>query len=48
MLFAYPPEVVAAARASCDRLVALVSSAAPPYDPDTKRAWFDLLASIGG
>ena len=48
VLFAYPPEVVAAARASCDRLVALVGSAAPPYDADTRRAWFDLLARLGG
>jgi uncharacterized protein len=38
----YPPEVIAAARASCDRLVAQVSSGAPPYD-GAADAWFDVL-----
>ena len=45
-LYGYPPEVVAAARASCDRLVGLIGSNHPPYDPDTPRRWFDLLASL--
>ena len=42
----YPAEVIAAARASCDRLVGLVGGGHPPYDADTKRAWFERL--IGG
>jgi hypothetical protein len=46
VLFGYPAEVVAAARASCDRLVTQVSSAAPPYDPETKCHWFDVLAGL--
>ena len=41
---AYPPELVAATRASCDRLVALVRAGRPPYDADTKLRWFELLA----
>jgi hypothetical protein len=40
----YPPDVVAAARASCDRLVALIGAGRPPYDADTKLRWFELLA----
>jgi hypothetical protein len=44
-LFGYPPEVVAAARGSCDRLVALLSSGHPPYD-GTPGRWFDLLSSL--
>jgi hypothetical protein len=47
VLFGYPPEVVAAARASCDRLVALVGSGHPPYD-GAAAPWFDLLASLAG
>jgi hypothetical protein len=41
----YPPEVVAAARASCDRLVREISRAAPPYD-GAARPWFELLATL--
>jgi hypothetical protein len=44
--FGYPPEVVDAARASRDRLVALVGGHHPPYDPDTPRAWFEVLAGL--
>jgi hypothetical protein len=41
---AYPLEVVAAAQASCDRLVGLVRAGHPPYDEDTKLPWFEALA----
>jgi uncharacterized protein len=40
----YPAEVIAAARASCDRLVALIGAGHPPYDDATKLPWFELLA----
>ena len=40
----YPPELVAATRASCDRLVALVGAGQPPYDAHTKLRWFERLA----
>jgi hypothetical protein len=43
---AYPPEVVTAARASCERLVGLVSAGHPPYDEGTTRRWFDLLRRL--
>jgi hypothetical protein len=46
VLYAYPPEVVESARASRDRLVALVGGHHPPYDQDTPRAWFDRLRPI--
>jgi hypothetical protein len=39
----YPPDVIAAARASCDRLVALVGAGHPPYDATTKLRWFERL-----
>jgi hypothetical protein len=39
----YPPDVIEAARASCDRLVALVGGGHPPYDEATKLPWFELL-----
>ncbi len=42
----YPAEVVAAARASADRLVDLVASGQPPFDRDTKLGWFDQLATL--
>ncbi len=41
----YPPAVIAAARASCDRLIGLVSRAAPPYD-GAALPWFDVLAGL--
>nr|WP_228501777.1 DUF402 domain-containing protein [Nocardioides agariphilus] len=41
----YPPEVVMAARASCDRLVREISSAAPPYD-GAALPWFEVLRSL--
>jgi uncharacterized protein len=44
----YPPEVIAAARTSADRLVALLDAGHPPYD-GTAAAWFDRLeASLRG
>jgi hypothetical protein len=39
----YPAEVIADARASCDRLVALVGGGHPPYD-GSAGPWFDVLA----
>jgi hypothetical protein len=42
----YPPDLIAAARASCDRLVRLVGAGHPPYDDDTTRPWFERLASL--
>jgi hypothetical protein len=41
----YPADVIEAARASCDRLVALVGGGHPPYD-GSSRPWFDLLATL--
>lgn len=41
----YPAEVVEAARASCDRLVALVGGGHPPYDGSAE-PWFDVLAGL--
>jgi protein associated with RNAse G/E len=41
----YPADVVAAARASADRLVALLGAGHPPYDGSHLR-WFDVLASV--
>ena len=38
----YPAEVIADARASCDRLVALVGGGHPPYD-GSSGPWFDVL-----
>ena len=43
----YPADVIDAARASCDRLVALVGGGHPPYD-GSAGPWFDVLASLGG
>jgi hypothetical protein len=43
--FEYPAEVIAAARASADRLVALIGGGHPPYD-GTARPWFDVLAAL--
>jgi protein associated with RNAse G/E len=40
---AYPPEVVAAARASADRLVGLLRAGHPPYD-GSAAPWFDVLS----
>lgn len=41
----YPPEVIDAARASCDRLVREISSAAPPYD-GAAQPWFEVLRNL--
>ena len=43
--FGYPPAIITAARASCDRLVGLVSGSHPPYD-GSARPWFDLLQRL--
>ncbi|MGB0101933.1 MAG: DUF402 domain-containing protein [Nocardioides sp.] len=42
--FGYPQDVVAGAMASCDRVHALVATAAAPYDAPTARRW---LARVG-
>jgi hypothetical protein len=47
VLYAYPPEVIVAARTSAERLVALVGAHHPPYD-GSARAWFDVLSAIAG
>jgi hypothetical protein len=46
VLYGYPPEVVAAARVSRDRLVGLVGGGHPPYDVATPLPWFELLAGL--
>lgn len=43
--FGYPPEVVAGAQASCDRLVAAVRAGLPPYDGSHQR-WLDALSLL--
>jgi hypothetical protein len=42
---AYPPELIAAARASCDRLVREVSGGAAPYDGHADH-WFARLSAL--
>ena len=44
--FGYPPEVVAAARASADRLHAAVSAGEAPYDDATATRWLDRLTAL--
>lgn len=46
-VFAYPPEVVASARASADFVLAAVREGRPPFDGSHQR-WLDLLARISG
>lgn len=41
----YPPDVVASARAACDRVLAAARAGEAPYD-GTHRSWLTLLASI--
>jgi uncharacterized protein len=43
--FGYPSEVVGAAQASCDELVAAVRAGLPPYD-GTHRRWLDELTRL--
>ena len=43
--YGYPAEVIEAAQASCDRLVAAVRAGEAPYD-GTHQRWLDLLAEL--
>lgn len=43
--YGYPPEVVAAARDSCDRVLTALGAGHPPYDGSHCR-WHDLLVSL--
>jgi hypothetical protein len=43
--FGYPPEVVEAARASCEQVHAAVAAGLPPYDGSHRR-WLDVLATL--
>jgi hypothetical protein len=46
--FDYPPEVVADAVASAERVTQAVASRSAPFDGPTPRAWFDRFASAAG
>jgi protein associated with RNAse G/E len=43
--YSYPAELIAAARASCDRLQALVGGGHPPYD-GSHLVWLERLAAL--
>jgi uncharacterized protein len=45
VLYGYPAEVVAAARASCDALVRAVHAGLPPYD-GTHQRWLAELTRL--
>lgn len=42
----YPPELVAAARSTCDAVAAGVRRGAPPYDRTTSATWLALLRAL--
>ena len=46
MSFGYPPEVIAAARASADELFGAVQARVAPYDQKAHLPWLEELARL--